>query len=119
MKVVCISASNILSQSAESSTSYKLCQIVMNEMTKLTKTQGTIIDLKNQKIQPCIGCGKCLHSHRCIADDDFNKIYLQIINANTILIVSPHYAPIPAKLVALLEKMEQITIRYNKLRKLK
>jgi len=41
--------------------------------------------------------------------DDFNEVYEKIINSDIIIIVSPHYAPIPAKLAALLEKMEQIT----------
>ena len=67
------------------------------------------IELKNKSIQPCIGCGRCFESHRCIIHDDFNDIYTAVIRADIIFIVSPHYAPIPAKLAALLEKMEQIT----------
>jgi len=70
---------------------------------------GEIIELKNRLIQPCTGCGGCFNSHRCVADDDFNNIYTKLIGADVVLIVSPHYAPIPAKLAALLEKMEQIT----------
>jgi len=68
-----------------------------------------IIELKKKLIHPCIGCGKCYSSHRCVLDDDFNYIYGELIKADVIIIVSPHYAPIPAKLAALLEKMEQIT----------
>ncbi len=58
---------------------------------------------------PCVGCGKCWASHRCILNDDFNDIYTKIIFCDSVVIVSPHYAPIPAKLAALLERMEQIT----------
>jgi len=56
-----------------------------------------------------VGCGKCYESHRCVQSDDFNDIYDEIVCTDILLIVSPHYAPIPAKLAALLEKMEQIT----------
>jgi hypothetical protein len=36
-------------------------------------------------------------------------IYEKIIDNDIVVFVSPHYAPIPAKLAILLEKMEQIT----------
>ena len=110
MDVVCISASNILHQNSNESTSYKICQIAIEAITKkINEAQCTIIELKDKEIKPCIGCGKCINSHRCVNNDDFNVIYREIINADIIFIVSPHYAPIPAKLSALLEKMEQIT----------
>jgi len=92
------------------STSYKICEVVISEVSKEFKgTNGKIIELKEKLIHPCIGCGKCYSSHRCVLDDDFNSIYGELIKAEAIIIVSPHYAPIPAKLAALLEKMEQIT----------
>jgi len=75
----------------------------------MSEAQCAIIELKDKAIQPCIGCGECVNSHRCSYNDDFNYIYEKVINADIVFIVSPHYAPIPAKLSALLEKMEQIT----------
>jgi len=110
LNFICISASNISHQSSENSTSYKICQIAANELNKrLEQARGNIIELKSKNIQPCVGCGKCYESHRCVQNDDFNYIYSEIIKADIVVIVSPHYAPIPAKLAALLEKMEQIT----------
>jgi len=110
MNFVCISASNILHQTSRDSTSYKVCEIMKSEMNKeLEGAKGNIIELKKMLIHPCIGCGKCFNYHRCVLDDDFNYIYNEIVNAHILVIVSPHYAPIPAKLAALLEKMEQIT----------
>ena len=110
MNLVCISASNIAHQKPESSTSYKICQIAAREMSKaISGVQSKIIELKTKTIHPCVGCGKCLDSHRCVYSDDFNQIYDDIADADTVFIVSPHYAPIPAKLAAMLEKMEQIT----------
>ena len=110
MRVVCISASNMANQSAMQGTSYVLCSIVLDEIERIWEgTQGSVIELKSRAIQPCEGCGKCYYSHRCAADDDFNAIYVEIIESDIVFIVSPHYAPIPAKLASLLEKMEQIT----------
>jgi len=108
MKVLCISASNIIHK--EKGISFKICKIALNELRKKYDIiEETIIELKKYNFEPCTGCGKCFFSNRCIIEDDFNLIYGKIIENELIIIVSPHYAPIPAKLVALLEKMEQIT----------
>ena len=111
MNIICIASSNIEHKASQKSTSYKICQIVINEMEQRLngEVKYNIIELKNKVIQPCVGCGKCFRLHRCLQVDDFNSIYTNIIKADIIVIVSPHYAPIPAKLAALLEKMEQIT----------
>ena len=110
MNILCISASNIAHRNSEAGTSYKICKIAANETANvLNKAESKIIDLKSKTVHPCVGCGQCFDSHRCVHNDDFNRIYTDIIQADLVFIVSPHYAPIPAKLAALLEKMEQIT----------
>jgi len=110
MKFLYISASNMVSVKSKESTSYKICEIAKNvSQDKGVDARYSILELKNHHLLPCIGCGKCWNSHRCVLDDDFNDIYTQVIDCDLLLIVSPHYAPIPAKLAALLEKMEQIT----------
>jgi len=96
--------------SIDESTSTKMCRIVIDEAQKIIGgVKGSIIEIRSKHIYPCEGCGKCFETHRCIQDDDFNLIYSEIIKADILFVVSPHYAPIPAKLAALLEKMEQIT----------
>ncbi|MBQ8189790.1 MAG: NAD(P)H-dependent oxidoreductase [Lachnospiraceae bacterium] len=107
MKVICISASNIANSSNES-TSSKICNIVKNAF-ELYGVSGDILDLRDFNLSPCIGCGKCFESKRCCMDNDFNTIYNKIVEAACVFFVSPHYAPIPAKLCMLLEKMEEIT----------
>lgn len=110
MKILCLSASNMVNKQGAESTSYRVCGIVLQEMSRRIKlVEQGIIELKKYTIAPCIGCGECYHTRRCIANDDFNDVYEQLITSDIIVIVSPHYAPIPAKLAALLEKMEQIT----------
>lgn len=110
MKALYLSASNMIGTASEKSTSYKICEIAKNEIQRRCKnTTHTILELKSLEIFPCVGCGKCWSSHRCVQKDDFNRIYAEIVASDLLIIVSPHYAPIPAKLAALLEKMEQIT----------
>lgn len=107
MKAVCISASNIIG-SGENSVSYKISMMV-KEILDRDKISCEIIDLKDYNLTPCIGCGACFESKRCSMNKDFNVIYEKVKNAEYLFFISPHYAPIPAKLCMLLEKMEQIT----------
>lgn len=107
MNTVCISASNI-SGSCRESISYGFCEIIKKHC--YTKGIGCeILDLREFDLSPCIGCGKCFDTKRCCKDKDFNTIYNRVIESDCLFFVSPHYAPIPAKLCMLLEKMEEIT----------
>lgn len=107
MKVLCISASNIL-HSKEHSTSQLLCSKI-SEILSEQAVMCETADLRAYRLSPCIGCGNCFSSRRCCNDADFNVLYEKVIEADALFIVSPHYAPIPAKLSMLLEKMEEIT----------
>lgn len=67
-----------------------------------------IIELWCADIRPCQACGHCGRiTGRCaISVDDLAEITARLARADGIIIVSPHYAPIPAKLSALLERLE-------------
>jgi multimeric flavodoxin WrbA len=111
MKVTCISASN-MKQAGDKSTYLTVCNII----EKIIKTemerddiQVDIVTLVGAELSPCTGCGNCFKTGQCNANDDFNIIYSRIAASGAIFIISPHYAPIPAKLSILLEKMEQIS----------
>lgn len=107
MKAICISASNMMSTNTES-TSYKISEEVAKSLEDIG-IMCEIIDLRDYTLSPCIGCGGCFDSRRCSKDTGFNDIYNKIVKSDLVLFVSPHYAPIPAKLSMLLEKMEEIT----------
>lgn len=107
MKVLCISASNIL-HSKENSISQILCSKISGFCSE-KEIMCEIVDLRDYLLHPCIGCGKCFKNKRCCNDIDFNIIYEKVIAADALFFVSPHYAPIPAKLSIILEKMEEIT----------
>ena len=114
LKILCISASNRLGE--VQTNSYRKCQAVLDEAGKyISDMQSEIIELQNYSLNPCTACSKCLGSRRCAIDDVFNKIYEKIIACDILFIVSPHYAPIPAKLCMLFEKMGQVvSIRRSK-----
>ena len=95
MKITCISGSNILNSKAES-TSLQLCAVIAQTAAR-KHISCEIIDLRSYALSPCTGCGCCFSTRRCHMDAGF------------IFFISPHYAPIPAKVSMLLEKMEQIT----------
>ncbi len=108
MNVTCISSSNILHQ--KEGTSYRICKMISDSLRSINADIDlSIIELKNYDLSPCIGCGKCYETKRCSINDNFNNIYNKLVDSDIVFIVSPHYAPIPAKLCMLLEKMEQIS----------
>ncbi|MDR1589556.1 MAG: NAD(P)H-dependent oxidoreductase [Oscillospiraceae bacterium] len=110
LRILCISASNNFRPGVKETYSYQICKTVLDEADKhVTEIEGEIIELKNLTLSPCRDCMKCLDSRRCVTDDTFNQIYEKIIACDILFIVSPHYAPVPAKLCMLLEKMEEIT----------
>jgi hypothetical protein len=110
MNVTCISASNIEHSGKTGSTSYRICEsIVGSILNRGIPCERSIIDLREYSVLPCIGCGRCYDTHRCAGDSAFNRIYETVMRSDAVFIVSPHYAPIPAKLCMVLEKMEQIT----------
>lgn len=116
MNVVCISASNI-KHAGQDSTSIKICKLIESMVkTKInTDVNVEVIPLVNYELKPCIGCGKCFNQEICIHDSVFNEIYNVLIKADALFIISAHYAPIPAKLSMLLEKIEQLVFlkRFN------
>ena len=107
MKITCISGSNILNSKAES-TSLQLCAVIAQTAAR-KHISCEIIDLRSYALSPCTGCGCCFSTRRCHMDAGFNEIYEKLTLSDCIFFISPHYAPIPAKVSMLLEKMEQIT----------
>jgi multimeric flavodoxin WrbA len=49
------------------------------------------IRLAELDIHPCIGCGSCEKSGKCVFNDDMQELYPKIANADRIIIGSPIY----------------------------
>lgn len=108
MRCVCISSSNI-KHATETSTSTKACKIIKEIIHEEDERADVeIVRLVDHDLLPCVGCGGCFARRNCVHDDHFNEIYSKMVTADGLFIVTPHYAPIPAKLSMVLEKIEQI-----------
>lgn len=56
-------------------------------------TQGKLVHLRKTRINPCHACDYCkdINKGECIQKDDMQPLYKDIIDADTIVIVSPIY----------------------------
>ena len=109
MKVLCISASNIevARQHSASTHACMLVEEILGEES-LPLLEVEILPLIDYELVPCRMCGKCLETGECVRDDAFNRVFGKMQEAQAVFLVVPHYAPIPSKVMILLEKMEEI-----------
>ncbi|MRR28855.1 hypothetical protein EG834_00625, partial [bacterium] len=68
-----------------------------------------VLPLIDYELKPCRMCGKCLEAGRCVRDEAFNAVYDVLKGADRIFMVCPQYATLPAKVVMLLEKFQEIS----------
>jgi multimeric flavodoxin WrbA len=110
MKITCISASNV-ERARQNSASTHACQIVAELVAErnLPGVEVEIIPLLDYDLVPCRMCGQCLKVERCANDEAFTRIYARLIESDAIFVVAPHYATLPAKLVIILEKLQEMT----------
>lgn len=109
MKIKCISASNT-KRMGDKSASTNVCQMIKNNISAIHNgiAEVDILPLMDYDLKPCILCGDCSASGHCPYDDAFNKIFDQIVDADGLFFVIPHYSPIPSKLLILFEKINEI-----------
>jgi multimeric flavodoxin WrbA len=108
MRLACVSASNV-AHAGEGSTSLRVCRLIADLVER--ESPGCAVDvvrLVEHELSPCCGCGACYSSGRCVHDETFNGLFDRLSCADGLFVVAAHYAPIPAKLVMLLEKLEQL-----------
>jgi len=108
MKVVCLSASNI-SPARQHSASTRTCELIRDQLAeKQASIEVEIVPLIDYAMKPCRMCGECLPTLRCSQDEAFNQVHARLQSADAVFLVCPHYAPIPSKVMILLEKMEEM-----------
>lgn len=110
MRIACVSASNT-KLSGDKSTSINVCNKIKDIILSETKEEVfiDIIPLKDYDIKSCVLCGACNKNGNCIYDEDFNKLLKVLEDSQGIFLVVPHYSPIPAKLIMIFEKINEIT----------
>ncbi len=50
-----------------------------------------LVFLKDKIIKPCVACGGCFHSHKCVVKDDMQELYDKLPKADIIVFASPTY----------------------------
>ncbi len=110
-KALCICASERKNGRGEGISRY-ICKILEENLAK-KRIAATTIDLWEASLTPCDGCGRCAVERRCRADEDFNRISDQVLEADYLFFVSPHHAPVPARLCMFLEKVERLAFLYR------
>jgi multimeric flavodoxin WrbA len=110
MKITCLSASNV-ERARQNSASTHACQIVAELVAErnLPGAEVEIVPLLDYDLVPCRMCGQCLKVERCANDEAFTRLYARLIESDAVFVVAPHYATLPAKLVILLEKLQEMT----------
>lgn len=108
MKIVCVSASNI-SPARQHSASTRTCEFIRDELGASDPSIAVeIVPLIDYAMKPCRMCGECFPTLRCSQDEAFNQVHSRLQSADAVFLVCPHYAPIPSKVMILLEKMEEM-----------
>jgi len=109
MNLLAISASNTIDKGKESA-STKVCYLIGD----ILKANGVdphsfkVLPLIDHDLRPCRLCGSCASQAKCIHDSAFDSIYAEIVEADAIFLVVPHYSTIPAKLTIIFEKLNEL-----------
>jgi len=81
-----------------------LTKIALEEASK-EGADTNILHLSDYTIQACDSCLSCLSTKRCRIEDDLEKVYQKMIEANGIILASPVYhASITPQLKALMDR---------------
>lgn len=67
-------------------------ELLLNEALGAAREAGhetRVFNLNTMNIKPCQNCGGCEETGCCIVDDDMNKIYTAIREADRIILASP------------------------------
>ncbi len=107
MKLLCISASNI-EPFRQQSASTRACRIAAELAAERAALEWDLLPLIDYELLPCRMCGRCLENGRCCRDEAFNQVHALMQAADAVLLVVPHYAPIPSKVAMLCEKLQEM-----------
>jgi multimeric flavodoxin WrbA len=108
MKIVCLSASNI-HPARRHSASTRTCELIRDQLAETDASiEVEIVPLIDYPLIPCRMCGECLSTLHCSQDEAFNQVHARLQAADAVFLACPHYAPIPSKVMILLEKLEEM-----------
>ena len=67
-------------------------ELLLDEAVRGAKEKGadvTVYRLHAMNLKPCMNCGKCDNTGRCVIEDDMQKVHEAIRSADRIIVASP------------------------------
>ena len=67
-----------------------------------------VISVADYAVQPCCGCNRCfeIEDHRCVQEDDMQRVYAKLADADMLVIASPvYFYGISAQLKAVIDRL--------------
>jgi multimeric flavodoxin WrbA len=108
MKIVAISAANITVARGHSASTHA-CELIRDSIaSEQPDASVEIVPLIDYDLKPCRMCSECFDAGKCVRDEAFNTLYEKLIAADAIFLVCPHYAPLPSKVMIVLEKLQEM-----------
>jgi len=81
-----------------------LCSILKSEIEGMGE-KANLIRIYDYEIKPCISCRLCIERRECVLQDDMQKIYPLLLQADGIIIVSPvYFNSVPSQLKAFIDR---------------
>ncbi|HSW40237.1 MAG TPA: flavodoxin family protein [Acidobacteriota bacterium] len=84
-------------------------EIVINEVMKEAESAGFESEtflLSEQRVEPCIACGRCFETGACAVQDDMQKLYNMLARADAIVLGSPvYFGSVSAQMKAVMDRM--------------
>ena len=89
--------------------------ILLNSAIRGVETNGVDIEriiVRDLKIAPCNSCGGCWEKGVCVIDDDMQKIYSKLVDADGIMVASPiYFMGVSAQLKAFIDRCQAFWAR--------
>ena len=89
--------------------------ILLNSAIRGVETNGVDIEriiVRDLKIAPCNSCGGCWEKGVCVIDDDMQKIYSKLVDADGIIVASPiYFMGVSAQLKAFIDRCQAFWAR--------
>mgnify|MGYP001619938345 FL=1 len=89
--------------------------ILLNSAIRGVETNGGDIEriiVRDLKIAPCNSCGGCWEKGVCVIDDDMQKIYSRLVDADGIIVTSPiYFMGVSAQLKAFIDRCQAFWAR--------
>ena len=84
--------------------------LLLIEAIKGVEEAGSTVQLfkpAKMKIAPCLGCGGCTATGKCVQDDDMTDVYDAIRSSDRVIVSSPiFFLGLPAQLKALIDRCQ-------------